>query len=55
MRDIAREVDRTITEAGFENCHRKHIAAVLGHRVMRSESPRLDRARVWGVGLIPAA
>lgn len=54
MRDIAREVDRTITEAGFENCHRKHIAAVLGHRVMRSESPRLDRARVWGLGVIPA-
>jgi Xaa-Pro aminopeptidase len=55
MRDIAREVDRTISEAGFENCHRKHIGAVLGHRVMRSASPRLDRARVWGIGVIPAA
>lgn len=39
---IAFEVDDRIRELGFENCHRKHIGAVLGHRVTRADSARLS-------------
>jgi len=39
---IAWEVDDRIREVGFENCHRKHIGAVLGHRVTKAESTRLS-------------
>ena len=38
---IAWEVDDYIREAGYENCHRKHIGAVLGHRVTKADSKRL--------------
>lgn len=39
---IAWEVDDYIRERGYQNCHRKHLGAVLGHRVMKAESRRLD-------------
>jgi hypothetical protein len=55
MREIAREVDREIQAAGFENCHRKHIAAVLGHRVTITHKRWLARTRVWGLSPLPVA
>ena len=39
---IAWEVDDHIRDRGFENCHRKHIGAVLGHRVTKADSTRLS-------------
>jgi Xaa-Pro aminopeptidase len=41
FQQIAWEVDDYIRERGFENCHRKHIGAVLGHLVTKSTSQRL--------------
>lgn len=38
---IAWEVDDVIREHGFENCHRKHLGAVLGHRVTKADTQRL--------------
>ena len=38
---IAWDVDDYIRERGFENCHRKHIGAVLGHLVTKSTTQRL--------------
>ena len=38
---IAWEVDDYIRERGFQNCHRKHIGAVLGHLVTKADSQRL--------------
>ena len=50
FREIAREVDREIKALGYENCHRKHIAAVLGHRVTKVPDRWLNRRRIWGLG-----
>jgi len=41
FQQIAWNVDDHIREIGFENCHRKHIGAVLGHIVTKSEKQRL--------------
>ena len=41
FQQIAWEVDDHIRERGFENCHKKHIGAVLGHIVTKSETQRL--------------
>lgn len=41
FQSIAWEVDNYIRERGYENCHRKHIGAVLGHLVTRANTPRL--------------
>lgn len=38
---IAWNVDDRIRDLGLENCHRKHIGAVLGHRVTKAISKRL--------------
>lgn len=54
MREVAREVDQRIRDAGFENCHRKHIGKVLGHRATYTPHPRLARRRVWGLSPLPA-
>ncbi len=35
FRDIERSVDSMIRDLGAENCHRKHIGLVMGHRVMK--------------------
>ena len=50
FRDIAREVDSRIRALGYENCHRKHIGAVLGHRVTRTPDTWISRRRIWGLG-----
>jgi Xaa-Pro aminopeptidase len=55
MRDIAREVDAAITAAGFENCHRKHIAKVLGHRVTCVPGTWTAKRRLWGINAVAAA
>lgn len=41
FQQIAWDVDNYIRERGFENCHRKHIGAVLGHLVTKATSQRL--------------
>jgi len=41
FQQIAWEVDDAIKASGFENCHRKHIGAVLGHRVTKADTNRL--------------
>lgn len=50
FREVARAVDRDIRARGLENCHRKHIGAVLGHRVTWAADHWLARRRVWGLG-----
>jgi len=54
FRAIAREVDDEIRKLGYENCHRKHIAFVLGHRVTQVPDTWLNRRRVWGLGVAQA-
>ncbi|MEP6790651.1 MAG: M24 family metallopeptidase [Ramlibacter sp.] len=51
MRVIAREVDAQIRERGLENCHRKHIGAVLGHRVTLERGSFLRGRRIWGLAV----
>lgn len=55
FRAIAREVDDEIRRLGYENCHRKHIAFVLGHRVTQVPDTWLHRRRIWGIGVPQAA
>ncbi len=51
FRAIAREVDAEIRRLGYENCHRKHIGAVLAHRLTLVPDRWLNRHRVWGLGV----
>jgi hypothetical protein len=48
---IAWEVDDYIRERGFENCHRKHIGAVLGHRVTKASSQRFCGWSIKGLAV----
>jgi len=54
FRAIAREVDDEIKKLGYENCHKKHIAFVLGHRVTQVPDTWLNRRRIWGLGVAQA-
>jgi Xaa-Pro aminopeptidase len=54
FRAIAREVDDEIKKLGYENCHKKHIAFVLGHRVTQVSDTWLNRRRIWGLGVAQA-
>lgn len=49
FRGIARTVDGYIHDHGYENCHKKHIGAVLGHRVMKGRGWLVDQPRIWGL------
>jgi Xaa-Pro aminopeptidase len=49
MRQISRAVNEQIRAFGVENCHRKHIAAVLGHRVTRVSTGWMRDTRLWGL------
>ena len=49
FRDIARTVDGYIRDHGYENCHKKHIGAVLGHRVIKGRGWLVDQPRIWGL------
>jgi Xaa-Pro aminopeptidase len=51
FRAITREVDDWIRARDYANCHRKHIAAVLGHRVTQVPDGWLHRRRLWGLGV----
>ena len=51
FRAIAREVDDEIRRLGYDNCHKKHIAFVLGHRVTQVPDTWLHRRRIWGLGV----
>lgn len=53
MRNVARDIDRLIRDAGYENCHRKHIGKVLAHRVTRDLGGWLGGAQVWGLSPLP--
>jgi len=51
FQNIAWEVDNYIRERGFENCHRKHIGAVLGHCVAKASSQFLSGWSYKGLGV----
>lgn len=55
FREIARAVNDDIRNLGLENCHRKHIGAVLGHRVTYAADSWLSRRRIWGLGAAHAS
>jgi Xaa-Pro aminopeptidase len=55
MRSVAREVDALITARGFQNCHRKHIGAVLAHRANYTAAQWLARRRLWGLSPAPVS
>jgi Xaa-Pro aminopeptidase len=55
MRAVAREIDALVTDEGFENCHKKHIGRVLGHRVTRSTGGVLGGLQVWGLSPLPVS
>lgn len=47
MREIARAVNAAVVERGLDNCHKKHIGQVLGHRVTRETSAVLRGRAIW--------
>jgi Xaa-Pro aminopeptidase len=49
MREIAKWVEAQLRAWDLENCHRKHIGQVLGHRVTREDHAWLRRRKVWGL------
>ena len=51
FQQIAWEVDDYIRERGFQNCHRKHIGAVLGHVVTKADSQRLAKWSCKGLAV----
>lgn len=53
MRETSRRVDAAISEAGYENCHRKHIGMVLAHRIVRVSPAWLSSRRLWGLSPLP--
>jgi len=55
MRTVAKEIDALIRDAGFDNCHKKHIGKVLAHRVTRSVGGWLGGAQVWGLSPLPVS
>lgn len=55
MRAVAKEIDKMIRDAGFENCHKKHIGKVLAHRITRSVGGWLGGAQIWGLSPLPVS
>ncbi len=49
MREIAQRVNEKVKAKGLENCHRKHIGLVLGHRVTMESNALLRGKSVWGL------
>ena len=49
MREIAQRVNEKVKAMGLENCHRKHIGLVLGHRVTMESNSLLRGKSVWGL------
>ena len=49
FREVAWKVDDRIKEIGFENCHKKHIGAVLGHRVTFAPQYSVRLPKIWGL------
>lgn len=41
-------VDNRIKACGMENCHRKHISAVMGHRVNKTSTAFMRHTQIWG-------
>jgi len=48
---IELEVNEMIQNLGFQNCHRKHIGAVLGHRVMKVRNRPWNRIKFKQLGV----
>jgi Xaa-Pro aminopeptidase len=48
-REVAWKIDDRIKEAGFENCHKKHIGAVLGHRLSYAPQYPIRMPKIWGL------
>ncbi|MCP5481356.1 MAG: aminopeptidase P family protein [Spirochaetales bacterium] len=51
FRAIEREAHSMIRALGAENCHRKHIGAVIGHRVYRTPDYPWNRIALGGLSL----
>ena len=49
FREIAWKIDDRIKALGFENCHKKHIGAVLGHRVTYAPQFPVRMPKIWGL------
>jgi Xaa-Pro aminopeptidase len=49
FREVAWKIDDRVKELGFENCHKKHIGAVLGHRVTYAPQYPVRLPRIWGL------
>lgn len=49
FREVAWKIDDRIKETGFENCHKKHIGAVLGHRVTFAPQYPVRMPKIWGL------
>ena len=49
MQKICWTVDDQIKAWGLENCHRKHIAAVMGHRVNKTSTRFMRYKQIWGL------
>jgi len=48
---IELEVNDMINDLGYLNCHRKHIGAVLGHRVMKVKNRPWNRLKIKQLGV----
>jgi len=49
FREVAWKIDDRIRALGFENCHKKHIGAVLGHRLTYAPQYPVRMPKVWGL------
>lgn len=49
FREVTWKTDDRIKEIGFENCHKKHIGAVLGHRVTYAPQYPIRMPKIWGL------
>lgn len=49
FREVAWKIDDRVRELGFENCHKKHIGAVLGHRVSYAPQYPVRMPKIWGL------
>ncbi len=49
FREVAWKIDDRVKALGFENCHKKHIGAVLGHRVTYAPQYPVRMPKIWGL------
>ncbi len=49
FREVAWKIDDRVRALGFENCHKKHIGAALGHRVTYAPQYPIQMPKIWGL------